>query len=78
MKESYKNNNIKILAPTWKNKIELSDGSYSVSDNQDYYEYIIKYDEILTDNPLINMYVNKTENRTKFEIKTKQTKSFNV
>ena len=32
IKSSYINNKFKILAPTWNDKFELSDGSYSVSD----------------------------------------------
>ena len=38
----YKNNKFKISAPTRNDKFELPDGSYSVSDNQDYFEYIKK------------------------------------
>ena len=40
MKSSYKNNKFKISAPTWNDKFELPDESYSVSDIQDYFEYI--------------------------------------
>ena len=40
IKESYKNNKFKISAPTWNDKFELPGGSYSVSDIQDYFEYI--------------------------------------
>ena len=40
IKKSYKNNKFKISAPTWNVKFELSDGSYSVSDTQDYFVYI--------------------------------------
>ena len=29
-------------APTWNEEFELPDGSYSVSDIQDYFEYILK------------------------------------
>ena len=36
----YKNNTFKILAPTWNEEFELPDGSCSVSDIQDYFEYI--------------------------------------
>ena len=32
----------KIISPTWNDEFELPDGSYSVSDIQDYIEYIIK------------------------------------
>ena len=42
IKTSQKNNKLKISAPTWNNKFELPDGSYSVSDIQDYFEYILK------------------------------------
>ena len=38
IKSTYNNNKFKISAPTWKDKFELSDGSYSVSDIQDYFE----------------------------------------
>ena len=40
IKSTYNNNKFKISAPTWKDKFELSDGSYSVSDIQDYFEQI--------------------------------------
>ena len=40
-KTSY-NNKFKISAPTWNDKFELPDGSYSVSDIQDYFEYVLK------------------------------------
>ena len=42
IKKSYKNNKFKISAPTWNEKFELPDGLYSVSDIQDYFEYILK------------------------------------
>ena len=38
----YKKNKLKIIAPTWNDEFELPDGSYLVSDIQDYVEYIIK------------------------------------
>ena len=31
-----------MIAPTWKDEFELPDGSYSVSDIQNYIEHIIK------------------------------------
>ena len=40
IKSSYHNNKFKISASTWNNLFELPDGSYSVSDIQDYFEYI--------------------------------------
>ena len=42
IKKSYKNKIFKILAPTWNEDFQLPDGSYSVSDIQDYFEYILK------------------------------------
>ena len=43
IKKPYKNNKFKILALTWNEEFELSDGSYSASDIQDYIlEYILK------------------------------------
>ena len=36
------NNEFKISGPTWNEELELPDGSYSVSDLQDYFEYILK------------------------------------
>ena len=38
IRKQYKNNKLKIIAPTWNDEFELSDGSYSVSDIQDYTE----------------------------------------
>ena len=43
--------------------------NYSVSDIQDYFEYINKKQKTVTDNPPIIVYVNKKENRIKFKIK---------
>ena len=40
IKSSYNNNKFKIPTPTWNDEFELTDGSYSVSDIQDYFEYI--------------------------------------
>ena len=40
MKKSYKINKFKISAPTWNEGFELPDGSYSVADIQDYFEYL--------------------------------------
>ena len=42
IRSSYTNNKFEISAPTWNDKIELLDGSYFVSDIQDYFEYILK------------------------------------
>ena len=42
LKSSCNNNKLKISAPTWNDEFELPDGSYSVSDIQDYFVYIFK------------------------------------
>ena len=42
IKSSYNNNKFKISTPTWNDEFELPDGSCSVSDIQDYFEYILK------------------------------------
>ena len=52
------NNKFKISVPTWNDKLELPDGSYSVSDFQDYFKFILKNMEKI----LINhQYANKLE-----------------
>ena len=43
--------------PTWNDKFELRDESYSALDTQDYFEDIIKKHETLTDNPLRKTYL---------------------
>ena len=45
IKSAYKKNEFKISAPTWNDEFDLPDGSYSISDIQDYFEYIIKIPE---------------------------------
>ena len=55
IKKSYKNNKFKISPPTWNKKFELLGGLYSVSDIQDYFEYILKNYETITDNPSIRI-----------------------
>ena len=69
IKKSYKNNKFKISAPTWNGEFELPDGTYSISDIQDYFEYILKKTWEKTVNTSIRIYINKTENRITFKIK---------
>ena len=69
IKSSYNNNKFKISAPTWNDEFELPDGSYSVSDIQDYFEYILKKHGEDIDEPSVQIYVNKIENRIIFKIK---------
>ena len=71
IKSSYNNNKFKISAPTWSEEFELPDGSYSVSDIQDYFEYILKKHSESVANPSIRIYVNKIENRITFKIKNR-------
>ena len=70
IKSEYNNNKFKISAPTWNDTFDLPDGSYSISDIQDYFEFIIKKHETLTENPPIQIYPNKIKNRIVFKIKT--------
>ena len=42
IKKSSKNNKFKISRPTWNEEFQLSDGLHSVSDIQDYFDYIDK------------------------------------
>ena len=63
IRKQYKNNKFKIIAPTWNDEFELPDGSYPVSDIQDYIEYIIKKHETLTTNPPIHVYINRVNYR---------------
>ena len=69
IKSSYNNNKFKISAPTWNNEFELPDGSCSISDIQDYFEYILKKYGEDSDKPSIRIYVNKIENRVTFKTK---------
>ena len=69
IKSSYNNNKFKVSAPTWNDKFELPDGSYSVSDIQDYFEYILKKHGEDIDKPSVQIYVNKIQNRVTFKIK---------
>ena len=64
-KKTVQNNKLKIIAPTW----NLPDGSYSVSDIQDYIKYIIKKDKTLTAIRPIHAYINRINNRLVFKMK---------
>ena len=68
-KSSYKNNKFKILTPTSSDEFELPDGSYSISDIQDYFEGILKKHSESVDNPSIKIYVTEIENRVTFKVK---------
>ena len=70
IKSEYNNNKFKISAPTCNDTLDLLDGSYSITDIQDYFEFIIKKHETLTGNPQVQIYPNKIKKRIVFKIKT--------
>ena len=70
IKSEYSNNKFKISAPTWNETFDLPDGSYTIDDIQDYFEFIIKKHETLTDNPPVQINANQIKNRIVFKIKT--------
>ena len=70
IKSSYNNNKFKISAPMWNEEFESPDGSYSISDIQDYFEYILKKHSENVDNSSVRVYVNKIENRITFKTKS--------
>ena len=47
----------------WNDEFELPDGSYSVSDIQDFIGYILKKHETLATIPPIHIYINRINNR---------------
>ena len=57
----------------WNDKFKLLDGSYFVSHFQDYFEYIIKKHETVTENSQMRSYVNRTENRITCKIVKSET-----
>ena len=69
IKSAYSNNKFKVSVPTWNDEFDLLDGSYSITDIQDYFEFIIKKHETLTESPPIHIYPNKIKNRIVFKIK---------
>ena len=70
IKSECNNNKFKISAPTWNDTFDFPDGSYSIEDIQDYFEFIIEKHETLTENPPVQIYPNKIKNRIVFKIKT--------
>ena len=70
IKSDYNNNKFKISAPTWNDTFDLPNGSYSISDIQDYFEFINKKHETLIEYPSIQIYPNKIKNRIVFKVKT--------
>ena len=69
IKTEYNNNKLKISDPTWNKTFDLPNGSCSIDDIQDYFEFIMKKHETLSENPSIQIYPNKIKNRIIFKIK---------
>ena len=69
IKSSCNNSKFKISAPTWDEEFELPDGSYLISDIQDYFEYILKKHSKSVDNPSIRIYVNRIEIKLRLKLK---------
>ena len=73
IKSEYNNNKFKISGPNWNDTFDLPDGSYSIADIQNYFEFIMKKYETLTENPnkiKVQIYPNKIKSRIVFKIKT--------
>ena len=69
-KSTYNNNKFKISAPTWNETFDLPDGSYNISEIQDYIEYIIKKHQTIGETAPILIYANTINNRIVFKIKS--------
>ena len=71
VKKGCNNSKFKISAPTWNETFDLPDRSYTIASIQDYFEYVIKKHETITDNnsPIL-IYSNKVNNRIVFKIKS--------
>ena len=67
IRKHYKNNKHKIIDLKWNDEFKIPDGSCSVSDIQDYIEYIIKQHEALTTIPPIHLYINRINNTLVFK-----------
>ena len=71
IKSTYNNNKFEISAPTWNETFDLPDGSYNISEIQDYIEYIIKKHETIGENAPILIYANTINNGIVFKIKSR-------
>ena len=70
VKSIYNNNKFKISAPTWNDTFDLPNGSYNISEIQNYIKYIIKKHETIGETAPILIYANTINNRIIFKIKT--------
>ena len=66
--KSHKINRFKLSGPAQNEEFELPDGSYSVLNITDSFEYVIK--KPFSDNPPIQIYIDKIINNNTFKIKT--------
>ena len=69
-KSRFNNNKFKISALTWNYKFDLPATSYSITQTHDYFEYIVRNCESMTDNPSIQIYINRIKNRIGVKIMT--------
>ena len=58
-----------MSAITWNDKFELTDRSYSVSDIQDYFDFIIKKHKTMTDNPSVRIQCIKRKLKSHLKLK---------
>ena len=58
IKSAYNNNKFKLSASAWNDEFDLPDGSYSISDIQDYFDFFVRKHETLTENPTVEIYMN--------------------
>ena len=63
IRKQYKNNKLKIIASIRNDEFELPHGFYSVSDIEDYIEYVIKMHETLTTFCPIYVYINRINDK---------------
>ena len=73
IKSTYSNNKFKISSPTWSETFNLPDGSYEISDIQDYFlKMIQKHESTIKNNeesPIL-IYPTEVKNRIVFKIKS--------
>ena len=70
LNQSIKTIEFKISAPTWNETFDLPDGSYNISEIEDYFEYIIKKYETIAETAPTLIYTNNITNRIVFKINT--------
>ena len=68
IKPKSRNNKLKIL--TWNDEFDLLHESYLIFNIQDYFEYSIEKHKTFTENPPVEIYVNRIKNRIVFQVKT--------